>query len=295
MSYTPDHYLEGGGDVGTPFDDFEDDGLRQRRVVHPHATAVLRKQPSPPPPIIQTWRTRIYTYAADWSLWREETAQWYEERWEQRVRACQTYTWYVLVLMALVVLTVFVLSGASLLTSDQGAVIDSLAVWAVSPTYNYSQVARPLTCQELQQHTLHDNYSFAQLHTSLARGFAQEPDTPCACAPMVGVPVQHIVLRLPLGAAQRNDSLHMYNIEPIALRNISKALVTEAQRRLFPSHAETVQVIRNTTVRFVYRKDDDDCPLKAITVTGADAFCLQACYDLLHGKSVYDVAVESRV
>jgi len=147
--------------------------------------------------------------------------------------------------------------------------------WDTSGSY----AAHPLTCADM----LRPDERLARALNATGRLVTGQPPAPCSCATAFGARVRHIAVAGPL---------HMFNAR-LTDKGGSQTLVTESQRNLFPSRGEErVRNTRHDDIALAYEQAtvDGRCESASARLTGAPAWCAQACLDLFEGISVYERA-----
>lgn len=280
----------------------------------PSATATLRRrpprgsatqlgaempfeQPSPQP--------SLYVRASRWlldsherfELWRIDASdrcslrleRWYAMR--RRILAC-------FCMLALVAVAVIV--SMTRVSDPHAFVVDSRASYVRHghDGVNLSVPTEALTCAELETGIVRRPQQreppLLERVRATAERLLDEDELECVCAPMFGSRRRYIAVDT------ASAPLHLYNPaldtawageldgKEAGRLNVSEWLLVENQRMLFPERTADVRVVRRSAIRVAYR--DAACSAAAVVLQAERAYCVQACLDLLDGKSVYDVA-----
>jgi len=191
--------------------------------------------------------------------------------------------------------------------------------WATSRTSNFTRKSGAFTCGEVRDEVVlrgpgdgqgggQDPYNDA-LQCSFVFAMRQaekaiDPNgplqAPCACAPMFGLRRRHVAVMM----SDKNTPIHMYNARlskppPSATRQGHEeplfSRVLEHQRMLFPEEPESVFNVRQDVVwvEFLRRHQEHadtaaSCLEGRVRLSGKEARCAQACFDLFEGISVYE-------
>lgn len=154
---------------------------------------------------------------------------------------------------------------------------------------NFSVPSRNISCDKLRYSPLFNASYVSNSTVKMTHFLETHPEYPCVCAPMFGLYERHIALR--------NDShslWHMYNPQLHILKPEKVVCVPENQLYLFPKHKDgTVYNLRYSLVEVVFYNADEECSVTRIGAESYAAYCVQMCYDLLSGVTVYDKARSS--
>lgn len=153
------------------------------------------------------------------------------------------------------------------------------------------RTATELACAEITSGVGHDSLDRAR---AAAEHFIVHDDAlRCVCGPMFRLPRRYVAIR-----TSATTLVHAYNpaidrawdgtLDDGTRVNVTDMLVVENQRMLFPERTADVNVVRASAIRITYR--DATCATAALVLQLEHAYCMQACIDLLDGRSVYDVA-----
>jgi len=265
---------------------------------HPDQPKTLPPTPPPPPR-----RTRsICTRVRDWyELLVHDTARAWAPRLERCYRARKALE-CVIGCVALVVVLVLVWTSYR---SDPTAFVDDVARASYARHGHHgvdlTRVSAELSCAELSSGAVRRPHAAEEPSLGRVRDTAEAlmhaDALACLCAPMVASWRRYVAVR-----TADDTIVHAYNpaidrdwdgsIDASTRIDVGVAEVDENQRQLFPErHRGDVTLERRTAVRLTYR--DVECAAAAIVVQRHRAYCVQACIDLLDGRSVYDVAAQT--
>lgn len=150
---------------------------------------------------------------------------------------------------------------------------------AASTNFAYRAGAKPVTCLNIQE-GLWGDLRLSTLHAMLVSRVPEKDFMSCVCAPEVGVDASAVLL---------GDAV-MYKPKLVALPwylRISNAEVTEMEgSRLYPTYSK-LPVTRHSIVNVEYM--NAHCEESSTILRGEDARCMQACVQLINGKTVYDL------
>jgi hypothetical protein len=203
----------------------------------------------------------------------------------------------------LAALTVLVVLAVPWAYSEPGAhVVERIRPMYARHGHDGVDLRRPATelaCAEITSGVVHVTTGSKELASlerarAAAEHFIVHDDAlRCVCGPMFRLTRRYVAIR-----TSSTTLVHAYNptidrawdgaLDDGTRVNVTDMLVVENQRMLFPERTADVNVVRASAIRITYR--DSTCSTAALVLQQAHAYCVQACVDLLDGRSVYDVA-----
>ena len=250
----------------------------------------------------------VYThYALQKHAWNEawETFVFnYQFKYEEKVLPfCNKYGKFIQAFFILASITLIYALYHVIRTADESITLqrfDRIYAQDGDPGVNFSAPSSEFTCRELRSGAVSSGDTFATMIRRAHKAMDIDERLLCTCAPMFGIRRQHMTLRVRDEDASGGESHHSHPQQLVEVFNayadvgyakehsVGRRYMREKQRKLFPERSELYKVLRNDTIKLIFQNKDTSCSRSSIILHKDEAYCVQACLDLMQGITIYD-------